>query len=80
MPAAVERGRLLSSPRGKDPSDGAVVQEETSRLYITLYFVQETVNLLRESGVGDVIVEAGYTGQPAGPDDGVVMFVARKPS
>lgn len=59
--------------------DGAVAREETGRILINLYFVQETVDMLRAAGFDAVEVEGGYTGQPATPDDGVVMFVARKP-
>lgn len=58
----------------------ALVREETNRLYIGLYFVQETVQLLRAAGFVDVAVERGYTGQPATADDGTVMFVARRPA
>ncbi len=57
---------------------GQLVREETSILHESLYFAQEVVQLLREAGFTAIDIEGGYTGQPATPDDGVVMFVARR--
>lgn len=71
--------RLTIDMRARLWRHGSIVEEETSRLYISLYFVQETVGLLREAGFQEIEVEAGYTGRAATPDDGIVMFVARKP-
>jgi hypothetical protein len=70
--------RLTYEMRARLWHDGAVVQEETSRLHESLYFTQEIRQLLRAVGFEDVEVESGYTGQPATADDGVVMFVARR--
>jgi SAM-dependent methyltransferase len=70
--------RLTYDMRARLWREGAIVEEETSRLHNSLYFAQEIVLLLREAGFESVEIESGYTGQPATPDDGIVMFVARK--
>lgn len=70
--------RLTYEMRARLWHDGAIVQEETSRLHESLYFVQEIRQLLGEVGFESVEIESGYTGQPATPDDGVVMFVAHR--
>lgn len=57
---------------------GAVIVEEIWPLRISHYFAQEVLELLRETGFGEVAMESGYTGAPATPDDGTVTFVARK--
>jgi SAM-dependent methyltransferase len=57
---------------------GHIVKEEEYSLKICLYFVQELLLMLDEAGFRDLAVEAGYTGRPATPDDGLVTFVARK--
>lgn len=72
--------RLTYEMRARLWHDGAVVQEETSRLHESLYFAQEIRQLLGEVGFENVEIESGYTGQPATSDDDVVMFVARRPS
>jgi SAM-dependent methyltransferase len=72
--------RLTYEMRARLWHDGAVVQEETSRLHESLYFAQEIRELLREVGFEDVEIESGYTGQPATAEDGVVMFVVRRPA
>jgi hypothetical protein len=54
------------------------VKQEEYSLKICLYFVQELLLMLDEAGFRDLAVEAGYTGRPATPDDGLVTFVARK--
>jgi SAM-dependent methyltransferase len=72
--------RLTYEMRATLWHDGAIAREETSRLHESLYFAQEIRHLLREVGFEDVEIEGGYAGQPATPDDGEVMFVARKPN
>ncbi len=57
---------------------GAQVAEETWRLRQAMYFPQEVLGLLHETGFRDMRVESGYSGDPANPDDGTVTFVARK--
>ncbi len=57
---------------------GQVVKEEAHDLHENLYFAQEILLLLEGAGFRDVVVEGGYTGQPATPDDGMAVFVARK--
>lgn len=57
---------------------GQIVKEEAHDLHENLYFSQEILLLLEGAGFRDVAVEGGYTGQPAAPDDGMVVFVARK--
>jgi hypothetical protein len=61
-------------------SKGKVVKEEEHSLKENLYFAQEVLLLLEDAGFRDVVVEGGYTGKPATPDDGMVCFVARKPA
>ena len=60
--------------------DGSVVREETSRLDESLYFAQEVVGLLASTGFEDIDIGSGYSGEPARPDDPIVMFVARRPA
>ncbi|MEK6720892.1 MAG: class I SAM-dependent methyltransferase [Chloroflexota bacterium] len=57
---------------------GEVVREEVGRLSENLYFGQEILLLLEEAGFAEISVEVAYTGQPATPDDGTVVFIARK--
>jgi SAM-dependent methyltransferase len=57
---------------------GEVVKEEIHRLKENLYFAQEILLMLDETGFHDVAIEAGFTGRKATPDDGMVAFVARK--
>lgn len=57
--------------------DGAIVAEEFGRLDESLYFVPEILLMLGVAGFGDVTVEGRYTGRPAKPEDGTVVFVAR---
>ena len=56
-----------------------LVEEETSRLSENLYFAQELVDMLREAGFGDIVIEGPHTGRPATEDDGTVVVVARRP-
>jgi len=58
---------------------GQIVKEEAHDLHENLYFSQEILLLLEGAGFRDVAVEGGYTGQPAAPDDGMAVFVARRP-
>jgi len=57
---------------------GKVIKEEAHDLHENLYFAQEILLLLEGAGFRDVVIEGGYTGQPATPDDGMAVFVARK--
>lgn len=59
--------------------EGQIVKEEAHDLYENLYFAQEILLMLDDAGFRDVVVEGGYTGQPATADDGMVVFVGRKP-
>jgi SAM-dependent methyltransferase len=70
--------RLTYEMKARLWRDAVMVEEETTRLHESLYFVQEIAHLLRDAGFESVDIEGGYSGQPATPDDGVVMFVARK--
>jgi hypothetical protein len=60
--------------------EGQIVKEEAHDLYENLYFAQEILLMLDDAGFRDVTVEGGYTGEPATPDDGMVVFVARRPA
>lgn len=71
--------RLALEMRARLWRNGEVVEEETGRVLISLYFAQEVVQLLREVGFEQIEVESGYSGRPATPDDAEVMFVARRP-
>jgi SAM-dependent methyltransferase len=71
--------RVTYEMRARLWRQGTVVQEETSRLHNSVYFAQEIATLLRATGFEGISIEGGYTGRPATPGDGVVMFVARKP-
>jgi ubiquinone/menaquinone biosynthesis C-methylase UbiE len=58
--------------------EGQLITEEAHDLHENLYFAQEILTVLDEAGFHDVVIEGGYTGRPATPDDGMVAFVARK--
>jgi hypothetical protein len=58
--------------------DGTIVSEEEHGLDENLYFAQEILLMLDEAGFRDVSVEAAYTGAPAGPGDGHVIFIGRR--
>ncbi|MEP6752590.1 MAG: class I SAM-dependent methyltransferase [Candidatus Dormiibacterota bacterium] len=60
--------------------EGQIVKEEAHDLHENLYFAQEILLMLDDAGFKDVVIEGGYTGQPATPDDGMVVFVARRPA
>ncbi|HEV8516108.1 MAG TPA: hypothetical protein VGQ47_00550, partial [Candidatus Limnocylindrales bacterium] len=55
-----------------------LVAEEEHTIRISLYFVQEVLLMLEQSGFRDVSVEGRYSGRPASRDDGTVVFVARR--
>jgi len=59
-------------------SGGRVVAQEAYSLKDDLYFAQEILRMLGETGFRDVRVEGGYTGLPATADDGAVVFIGRK--
>ena len=71
--------RLTYEMRARLWDADSVVREETMVLHESLYFAQEIAQLLRAAGFDRVAIEGGYTGRPAKADDGVVMFVARRP-
>jgi hypothetical protein len=58
--------------------DGSIGKEESYSLKSCLYFAQEVLWMLADAGFGEVVVEGDYTGMPATPDDGNVIFVARR--
>ena len=58
--------------------DGTVVREETYGLRSCVYFAQEVILMLTDAGFREVAIEGAYTGRPATPEDGTVLFVARK--
>ena len=72
------RQRHVLEIRARLWHEDALVREEAGRLAENLYFAQEMLLLLEEAGFGDVQVEAAYTGRPATPDDGTLVFVARR--
>jgi SAM-dependent methyltransferase len=59
--------------------DGSVVAQEEHQLDMNLYFAQELMLMLDDAGFRDTLIEGDYTGIPATPDDGNVIFVARRP-
>jgi SAM-dependent methyltransferase len=59
--------------------DGQVVAQEEHALRENLYFAQELLLMLADAGFDEVTIEAGYERRPATPDDGFVVFVARRP-
>ena len=71
--------RLTFEMRARRWRDDQLVEEESGRVLISLYFAQEVLQLLREVGFEELRVESGYTGRPATPEDSEVMFVARRP-
>ncbi len=58
--------------------DGAIVAEEEDSLLECLYFAQEVAGMLESAGFVDVKVEGRYAGEQAIPDDGTVVYVARR--
>lgn len=60
--------------------DGHVVEEEAPRpLQENLYFAQEIILQLQVAGFVGIRLEHAFSGEPAGPEDGEVIFVGRKP-
>ncbi|MEO8461904.1 MAG: class I SAM-dependent methyltransferase [Chloroflexota bacterium] len=59
--------------------EGKVITEETRALSETLYFAQEILLMLELAGFRDVEVGAGSSRRPASQDDGVVVFIGRRP-
>jgi SAM-dependent methyltransferase len=57
---------------------GHVIAQEEYSLRENLYFAQELILMLAHAGFGEIAIEAGYGGRPATPDDGFVVFVARR--
>ena len=72
------RQRHVLEIRARLWHEDALVREEAGRLAENLYFAQEMLLLLEETGFRDVQVEAAYKGRPATPDDGTLIFVARR--
>ena len=56
-----------------------VITEEQHVIDINMYFEQERRLMLEVAGFTDISVEGLYTGKPADPADGSVVFVARRP-
>ena len=57
---------------------GSIVAEEAYKLAESLYFAQEIRPMLTGVGFREVVLERGYSGQPATADDGIVTYVATK--
>jgi SAM-dependent methyltransferase len=57
---------------------GQVIAQEERALRENLYFAQELLLMLADAGFGEGTIEGGYQGRPATPDDGFVVFVARR--
>ena len=72
------RQRHVLEMRARLWQDGEMVREEASSLAENLYFAQELLLLLEEAGFRDVQVDAAYQDRPATPDDGTVIFIARR--
>jgi SAM-dependent methyltransferase len=72
------RQQVVLGMRARLWRDGSVVREEPYNLKSCLYFAQEIVLMLEESGFRHVVIEGNYNGQAATPEDGSVIFVARK--
>ena len=72
------RQRHVLEMRARLWQDGEMVREEASSLAENLYFAQEVLLLLEEAGFRDVQVDAAYQDRPATPDDGTVIFIARR--
>jgi len=72
------RQRHVLEMRARLWHDGALVREEHHALAENLYFAQEVLLMLEAAGFRDVGVEAAYEGRQATPDDGTVIFTARR--
>ena len=60
--------------------DGELVAEEEHQLTMRLYFRNELLLMLANTGFEDVDVRAGYTGAEPTGDDDFLVFTARKPT
>ena len=72
--------RMTFETRARLWHAGTMVAQEEYRLHLNMYFAQELLLMLDDAGFRDVVIEGDYTGGPATPDDGSVVFVARRPS
>ncbi len=72
------RQRLSYQVRARLWSGGSRVAEEERRLVENLYFAPELVLMLETAGFSEIRIEGRYTGAPATPDDGSVVFIARR--
>ena len=70
--------RLTFEARVRLWRGGQIVKEEAHSLTENLYFAQELLLMLDQTGFRDVAIEACPTGRPATGDDGTVAFVAKK--
>src|SRR6185312_8127767 len=70
--------RLTFGMKARLWHDGSVVAEEEHQLDMNLYFAQELLLMLDDAGFRDTVIEGDHTGIPATPDDGNVVFVARR--
>ncbi|MFN8590927.1 MAG: class I SAM-dependent methyltransferase [Thermomicrobiales bacterium] len=55
-----------------------LIQEEEGILAANLYFPQELLLMLDVAGFAGVEVRGDYSDQPAGPDDMMLVYIARK--
>lgn len=58
--------------------EGHLVHQEDHILLERLYFRNELLAMLSVAGFRDVDVEDGYTGNPASPQSGILVYIARK--
>jgi SAM-dependent methyltransferase len=70
--------RLTRQIRASLHRAGQLVAEEEQTLRENLYFRNEILLLLAQTGFGDVTVRAGYTEAEPTADDTIVVFIARK--
>jgi SAM-dependent methyltransferase len=59
--------------------EGQLVAEEEYTLKSNLYFKNELLMMLDQTGFSDIIVHGDYTDEEATPEHGVLVFIARKP-
>ncbi len=57
---------------------GQLVRQEQYTLIERLYFRNEILDMLARAGFQDVEVQGDYTPEPAAPDTGILVFIARK--
>jgi SAM-dependent methyltransferase len=58
--------------------DDALEAEEEHTLTIGMYFKNELVDLVRQAGFSDVVVEGDHNDAPATPDDDFIVLVGTK--